>query len=184
MRLCDINECGSKHHARGYCTKHYQRFKNHGVTERFRGVERGGSHKHPLYNTYCMMLARCYKPNSTSYKWYGAKGIGVCLRWRGKNGFINFVCDMGDKPSANYSLDRIDNDKGYSPDNCRWVNHYNQNGHKVNNNPVPGVGWHKQRGKFRARIKVNGKEISLGLYSTHVEAVKARKQAEKVYIVE
>lgn len=74
--------------------------------------------KHPLYNTWCDMKSRCNNPNNRSYRRYGGRGITVCDRWAGR--FKNFLDDMGEKPSPLHSLDRIDNDKGYFPENCKW----------------------------------------------------------------
>lgn len=80
----------------------------------------------PLYRTWYGMIERCHEQSSPNFKHYGARGIIVCDRWRGDSGLVNFIQDMGYKPDESFSLDRIDNDKGYSPENCHWVSSRNQ----------------------------------------------------------
>lgn len=86
-----------------------------------------------MYKTYKSMLQRCNNPNHRHYHRYGGRGIKVCDKWQGDNGFLNFYADMGDKPSPKHSIDRIDNNLGYFKENCRWATQKQQNSNKVNN---------------------------------------------------
>lgn len=73
----------------------------------------------PEYRAWQQMRLRCTNPKHAAYAGYGGRGIGVCARWL--DSVAAFVADMGPKPSARHELDRIDNDRGYEPGNCRWV---------------------------------------------------------------
>ena len=73
------------------------------------------------YTTWAGMLQRCNNPNKTEYAYYGGRGIKVCDRWQGEDGFIHFFEDMGLKPSIEHSLDRKEVNGNYEPSNCRWA---------------------------------------------------------------
>lgn len=81
--------------------------------------------QNPLeYRVWMMMHQRCENPNHIHYRHYGGRGIGIFEEWHkrhGKDGFGKFLEHIGKRPSLKYSIDRIDNDKGYEPGNVRWA---------------------------------------------------------------
>lgn len=90
----------------------------------------------PIYAVWNSMLRRCFCPTNKSYRHYGGRGITVCERW---HRFENFFADMGE-PSKGLSLDRIDNDGPYSPDNCRWANREEQQCNRRGNRRISAFG--------------------------------------------
>jgi hypothetical protein len=110
LRSGQITSCGCKRTERFIAQN-----TKHGMTSRA-GVP-------PEYTTWADMIQRCHNENSAAYKYYGARGIAVCDRW--KTSFKNFYDDMGPRPSGT-SIERINNDLGYEPGNCRWATHAEQ----------------------------------------------------------
>lgn len=138
-------------------------------------------------SSYYHMLRRCLDTKEPGYENYGGRGIGVCDRWNpAKCGsFLNFLEDMGERPSKKHSIDRIDVNGDYSPENCRWScssdQVFNQRKRVTNRSGRTGVRMDSRRNKWYAEIHVNYKKIWLGYYDTFEEAVSAREEAEISY---
>lgn len=91
-----------------------------------------GLNKHALYQTYHRMKSRCYNPKTEMYKNYGGRGISVCIEWL--SDFVAFYnWSLKNGWNKKLSLDRVNNDGNYSPDNCRWATTKQQNNNKRNN---------------------------------------------------
>lgn len=107
-------------------------FQRHSYRRKSASLDFSGTlNKHPLYGLWSSMLTRCYNKNSKHYNIYGGRGIKVCDRWLPVNfGFEHFVSDMGERPSNMHTLDRINNDGDYCPENCRWATITQQSNNK------------------------------------------------------
>ena len=89
--------------------------------------KRDGAKRSPTYNSWRSMKYRCFNPKSISFPSYGAVGITVCKRWLK---FENFLADMGERPEE-MTLDRINPNGNYEPNNCRWADIYTQNHNRI-----------------------------------------------------
>lgn len=161
--------------------------KSCGCIKRELDLERTRTHgmsKTLIYDVYNSMKARCYNTANAAYSYYGGSGVKVCDRWLEGNGvgFLNFVEDMGEKPSPTFSVDRIDPDGDYSPGNCRWASKHtqavNQRLKESNKSGKTGVAWDTKGKAWRAYISVEGKRVFLGTFHDKEEAIVARQNAE------
>lgn len=134
---------------------------------------------HPLWGIYHSMLLRCYDKRRNNYEYYGGRGIKVNNRW---HSFKNFIVDMGDRPEG-HTLDRIDNDKNYGKDNCRWcsINEQRVNRGRFKNLKRKYKGVSKYGNKWKAEIRYNKKSHYLGLYETERDAAIAYNKKMKEF---
>ncbi len=144
------------------------------------GCQRGLGHKHGLgshrlYPVWYAMKQRCTNPKSSNYKNYGGRGIKVCEEWLDIRNFIEWA-EL--TYSEGLSLDRINNDGNYEPNNCRWTDATTQNINKrikkTNTSGFVGINLEIRCCKWVARVSIAGKENWIGSFKTIEEAVQAR----------
>lgn len=138
-----------------------------------------GLSKHPLFDSWSTMKARCYNKNKESYHRYGGRGIVVCDEWlHDFKAYYDYVMNLPNAMAYGLTLDREDNDKDYEPNNMRWVTHHIQTANRgINKNNTSGyIGIGKQNGGWQARISVNNNAVRLGLFKTIDDAINARNK--------
>lgn len=134
---------------------------------------------HPLYSVWCGMKNRCNNKKSHNFKHYGEKGISICNEWR--NDFKNFYyfC-LANGWKKGLTIDRVENDKGYYHENCRFVtsriNNLNRGKKKTNKSGYVGVCYYKHVQQWGAQITIRYVQTNLGCYKTKEDAVKGRNQ--------
>jgi len=149
---------------------------------------RHGMNKTAFLRAYKNMRQRVENPNNPQFKDYGGRGIVICERWQS---FLNFRDDMYATWKPNLTLDRIDNNGPYSPENCRWTTRREQMANrrpggvwavglepiKTNTSGLVGAHFAKKQGKWISQISISRKHHWLGTFDTKEEAAEAYRLA-------
>lgn len=171
-----------------YCGREWEALTNHinSKSTKSCGCYRRGVHnltRNRFYPIWYGIIRRCTNQSSKDYMDYGGRGITVCEEWLDVTNFIAW-CELTYPNIDNYSIDRIDNNVGYSQENCRWVDKTTQViNRRMNNNNTSGfvgVRLRIKENKWISVIKVGGKGRWIGSFPTIEEAVQARDN----YIIE
>ncbi len=158
-----IKECAEHYECCLGCMKSY--LYKHKID--FKRVDRKGknnpNYKHGgnntrLFFTWKSMLDRCRRPKNKQYKDYGGRGITVCSEWEDFTVFREWALNNGYTDSL--TIDRIDNDKGYCPSNCRWANKYTQSNNKSNNRKITYRGETKTLAQWCKELNLNYGTVS------------------------
>lgn len=194
-KKCTVEGCNNKHHAKGYCSRHYQQYKrcgciNHvGRSEKDLNeiIEHDDYAEIILYNKQCEEIARTLidlddVKKCKQYKWVFKNDSGYVSNINFVGYIHRFIMDCpNDLVVDHINGNKLDNRKSNLRICTQEQNHLNHKNYATNNSGYPGVGWYKKANKWRARIQIQGNEIHLGLFESLDDAIQARQQAEIEY---
>ena len=135
---------------KAYRKQRYAEFKEHDYQKSREWISNNKEHfeektkewmeRKPSHACYRAMLNRCLSPLNDHYHHYGGRGITVCARWQGENGYANFIEDMGERPSNKLTIERLDVNGNYEPSNCEWGTRKQQGRNRRTNRNVTIAG--------------------------------------------
>lgn len=128
-----------------------------------------------VYLAWGDMKSRCTNQNTKAYKHYGGRGITVCEEWLNFKAYYEYVSNLPNYGVKGYTLDRIDNDGDYEPENVKYSTRSEQSSNKrgYGTSKFKGVSWHKPLEKWLAKTWINGKSKYIGYFNTELEASEA-----------
>ena len=140
------------------------------------GQQHHGMHDTRVYRIFSAMQQRCYNQNHSAYQNYGGRGIKICDEWmnpiNGRTKFLEWALSHGYRDDL--SIDRIDCNGDYTPENCRWADRSLQGFNRRNANAITnvrGVTYDRERNKYIVRICINKKQMNLGRYDKLEDAL-------------
>lgn len=148
MRICSIEGCERKHKGHGLCDAHCKlkmRSEN------------------PEYSVWLDIKRRCYNINCKRYKDYGGRGLEVHASWL--HNYHQFLKDMGPRPSKYHSIERVNNNKGYTPENCRWATLLEQANNKRSNRNITFRGKTQTLAQWTRELNINSSMVRTRIYS-------------------